>query len=260
MNVIEAFAKRNSGLKCCNKTSFIVCPDIMAGLISCSHTEIYFSVKKRYNNKSKLGTGKRKNKVKTIVIVLESPHVDEFASCASRKYVIFYDDEITATPAIGKTGDKLQKFFEDKVKKTGFIDENTEYRVILMNSVQYQCSLGYPTNKYRDHVWLDLWFNYKLRDDFKKRLASYHPDFIVNCCTKGNHTAEVEAPNGTKTLINREYLDYCCIPKKVNPATLHDYVQDAIDEYVKESKMEVKTYKGTHPYSWRDDKEFDLIA
>ena len=62
--------------------------------------------------------------------------------------MIFFDDKILANPALGKTGNNLQKYFTHNnlnnliEKSIHDLHKYKKYKVILMNSIQYQCSLG----------------------------------------------------------------------------------------------------------------------
>ena len=48
-----------------------------------------------------------------------------------------------------------------------------KYKVILMNSIQYQCSLGCNPKKYRDHNWIQYWFS-QGKEEFLERLQIYN--------------------------------------------------------------------------------------
>lgn len=120
---------------------------------------------------------------KNIIIVLESPHVEEYA------------DKSFINPALGITGCCLQKYFTRILARTIdsrilSLDKNTIYNVILMNAVQYQCSQGKDTKCFRDKFWCMLWFsneNDKNYLDFMNRLKLYNPSIIINACTIGEH-------------------------------------------------------------------------
>lgn len=69
-----------------------------------------------------------------IVIVLESPHINEF-------------DPITGAaigPAAGKTGVNFKKYFQQLITSSAIYQhvKNKVCHIILLNAVQYQCSLG----------------------------------------------------------------------------------------------------------------------
>ena len=71
--------------------------------------------------------------------------------------------------------------------------ENGQYAIMLVNAIQYQCSLGKETKYYRDAVFDEMW---KEEDgdeqSLKVRLEKINPDIIINCCTKGRYTEEEE--------------------------------------------------------------------
>ena len=122
-----------------------------------------------------------KNKVNDrIVIILESPHKDE------------YSKQITA-PAMGTTGENINKYLLDILnKKIGNPQgDKKEYDVILMNAIQYQTSLGIDTEYFRDRVWLTLWNKGVARDEFIRKLEDYKPDIIFNFCTNGSHKKDL---------------------------------------------------------------------
>ena len=118
-----------------------------------------------------------------IILVLESPHVAEF-------------DPITKKalgPCKGKTGENikmhLSKILENN--QIGLTLYHREYDIVLLNAIQYQCSLGEDTKLYRDAMFLYYWEQPDFRKDFLKRLDSarniYSESILVNCCTKGEH-------------------------------------------------------------------------
>lgn len=128
--------------------------------------------------------------IPTIVVVLESPHKDEFFDGNSER-----DDPM---PAMGDTGDNIIKYFSSVLMKyinqigmsNGVISrrtsgiENGKYRIALVNVVQYQCSLGEPTKEFRNKVFCKMWNFPKVKKDFIHRLKIVNPTIIINCCTK----------------------------------------------------------------------------
>lgn len=210
------------------------CEDVTVGLIKNSLENFWFDKTLRRKNNLVIHNN---TDIKTVVIILESPHTAE------------YDGEFVS-PALGTTGKNLQKHFSDIFRS---IYNKDDYRIILMNSIQYQCSLGVNTHKYRDNMWLKLWFKENLRKNFIKRLISYEPDIIFNFCTYGNHSLEPSLPNGCKSSLNQKYIEHSIAPLKFNgetPSSLRKLVTNAIFE----SGVHAKIYEGTHPSSWRIPK------
>ncbi|MDN5343487.1 MAG: hypothetical protein PWP28_2367 [Oceanotoga sp.] len=187
-----------------------------------------------------------------IIIILESPHVEEFNS----QKLNF------PAPAMGKTGENLQKYFIESMKK---YLENKNYNIILMNSIQYQCSLGYDTNIYRDRLWLELWEYEDYDCDFINRLNIYEPDIIVNLCTKGSHKKDPYMKEGAKSSINKKYLDSLINKdkyKKIKKTTLKDLTQEKINRFLYSQNKNIKCYSGRHPSFWsiiRNRKIEELI-
>lgn len=213
-----------------------------------------------------------KNKVNDrIVIILESPHKDE------------YSKQITA-PAMGTTGENINKYLLDILnKKIGNPQgDKKEYDVILMNAIQYQISLGIDTEYFRDRVWLTLWNKGVARDEFIRKLEDYKPDIIFNFCTNGSHKKDLiyildKKKNSNMTY---QYIDslnlnierkednnlyigekvvYKVTPKdSTNVYLLKGFVQTAIEES-NLSSGNVKIFKGPHPSSWisKDSEEYE---
>ena len=209
------------------------CNDILVGEYCDGLLTCYFDKKSRILHQHELDIAKE-YEGKTIVIVLESPHICE------------YDDDFVS-PALGVTGNNLGKWFSDILTT---VPLEGKYRIILMNSIQYQCSLGRNTKQYRDAMWLKLWFKERLKENFKKRLHSYSPDIIFNLCTCGGHRLEENVPNGCKSVINQKYINKCISPHKfqgTSTTTLRKLVSDAILEL----DIEAILFEGNHPASWK---------
>jgi len=140
-----------------------------------------------------------------LILVLESPHIDEFID--------------TPGPAKGFTGEMIRKHLSEAYDLTGWL----EYGLILLNAIQFQCSLGSNTAVYRDRIFRATWIQGG-RENFQSRLqASYRlGDQIMNCCTKGN--------------------DF-----EINPP-LRSLVENAI----RQVNPTIQTIKRMHPAAWRD--------
>ena len=136
--------------------------------------------------------------MKTIVIVLESPHTNEFFKDNNKWQSI--------GPACGKTGkhlylwlpEVLLKYFpfvvDEETKKAKYYSlkdiESGLYAIKLVNAIQFQCSLGKDTAECRDAVFSEMWDKNEAIDSFIKRVKEAHPDIIINCCTRGNIKTE----------------------------------------------------------------------
>ena len=98
----------NKHINFVKKIEYRTCPDILVG----HDKEFWFSKKERIKHKNELNIfdslKTRKKDELIIVIILESPHISEFST---KREDDFFDDKILANPALGKTGNNLQKYF-----------------------------------------------------------------------------------------------------------------------------------------------------
>ena len=96
-----------------------------------------------------------------------------------------------------------------------------KYKVCLINAIQYQCSLSAPTKTYRDEVFIQMWENDTIKNDFKERLQKIkNLKIVINACTKGESQS----------------------------VKLRVMVQEVIDEIL----PNVKKFHSNHPSSWRE--------
>ena len=144
-----------------------------------------------------------------IIILLESPHKDEF-------------NEKPYMPAKGDTGKKILQYFPAKCPALPC----PKYRVLLVNAIQYQCSLGVPTKNNRTDIFLYMWSKKNIKRNLEKRLKKYSSNIIINCCTK----------SGVENLR--------CL------------VQKEISKYKYEKQ--VKFYSAVHPSIWKNTSKIHL--
>lgn len=132
---------------------------------------------------------------KTIVIILESPHKDEYLCNVGHPIA----------PAQGSTGSNIQGWLDRVLLSCPALrgelmglSAGTGIRVLLSNPVQFQASLASiiksgslckktrddVREKVRDAVWNALWDEERIKTCFKNRLRTYSPDYIINTCTK----------------------------------------------------------------------------
>lgn len=151
-----------------------------------------------------------------IVLILESPHKEEFNPSNSVTPV--------NGPAYDKTGDNINEWLSEMLPQimddTTPSNEMESYEIALVNTIQYQCSLGEKTSKYRDKTLWKCWKHKAVRLDFCERVR----------CAIGTHT-------GKSIIIN------CCTTGKLHRSN-HDLVNIALDD------MEISFYESTHPYGW----------
>jgi hypothetical protein len=144
------------------------------------------------------------NKFKNIVLILESPHKDEYKKEDNKLIPIA---PAQANQKNKDTGYAIETFFTSKIlSQIEDIVIKNDSRVIITNPIQYQASLhnilGSVTIErklrgcLRDSVWKSLWSVKKIRLDFFSRLTSYQPYLIINACTGGTSDRDSDGLNG----------------------------------------------------------------
>ena len=190
-------------------------------------------IKTRKDNEEEIKNHITQHALKTIVIVLESPHINEF----------FKDNNEWQSigPACGKTGQNLHKWLPEVLLnyfpcKIGTKDthykadhysckdiEAGEYAIKLVNAIQYQCSLGNETTPskkskeqeqyYRDDMFVELWENNtEVSESFIERVKESSPGIIINCCTKGDFGKDEKTlKDRVQKGIDKIYKDLNCL-------------------------------------------------
>ena len=172
------------------------CSDQLVGYINFNGTTFEYQGGDVFSLTRKIHVGQRRNDVnystlptisknKAIVVLLESPHVDEFQ--------VVQQTYLTA-PAWGSTGNRFNtQFIKVLNRHIALINSQfplrakEDFDVYIINAIQYQCSLGIrPINKTRrDYVFSQLWnqFPDSFEQDLIDRLNFVNPDLIINACT-----------------------------------------------------------------------------
>ena len=191
--------------------------------------------------------------IPTILVILESPHIDEYETNGMPKLPLMNDSN-------------FRTHFFSKLGEMKVVLDKSIYQVVFMNAIQLQCSLGMPTAYYRDYVFLYYWE--KLYKNFENRLTSFISEHnvacIVNACTIGGHKNCPKLYNyKTKQQVNM--CNSCCksfikrlginkdlifVNKKTKKETyrLNDFVNKSIAKVT--NLTPIKVYKCTHPSSW----------
>jgi hypothetical protein len=136
------------------------CPDQFVGVIS--------EIERQEEFTDRYPASKRPPNLPCVLLVLESPHKAEFDA----------DPE----PAKGGTGRNIVRYF----RHIPGLDDKGDFGLLLVNAVQFQCSLGKSTSLCRDAVFSDVWesggeafFASRIRELYRDG------DVVVNCCTRG---------------------------------------------------------------------------
>ncbi|WP_382321335.1 hypothetical protein ACFJI0_17025 [Hydrogenophaga sp. UC242_53] len=148
-----------------------------------------------------------------LIVVLESPHIEEF------------EGDLGPAKNASGTGFALACWLRTVV---GHEADDKDYSVILVNAVQYQCSLGCAPKAHRDEIFMAVWQDYG-EIDFKERLTAIHRkgDIVLCCCTAG----------------------------KTKPP-LRELVLDAINDALNEAKV----LRRRHPASWARNRNYREAA
>jgi hypothetical protein len=161
----------------------------------------------------------------TIVVLLESPHRDEYTRDDSRFKPI--------APAQGDTGTRFRKRLPDVINEAWKQLKVTHklastYSIILANPIQWQASLArYYSEELkksvRNRVWKCLW-NYKDGEDlivqryFKDRLREYKPRLIINACT-ANLSSNIDSYFLRSKESQDSILDNCRVVRTYHPSS-----------------------------------------
>ncbi|WP_152436123.1 hypothetical protein [Aeromonas molluscorum] len=120
---------------------------------------------------------------KPIVIVTESPHIEEFK--VSNLNDLTSNKPVSARPVNGRTGLNIIKFLVELLKNEDLLTESGSYPVIVINALQEQCSEGNTdTNIHRTKNFIKLWPERK--HFLQERLITLTPTLVINACTMGN--------------------------------------------------------------------------
>lgn len=139
---------------------------------------------------------------------------------------------------------------------SGKLDE-FNYFIYVVNSIQYQCSLGVVTKEFRDYVWLTLWLDEEIRKDFINRLKIINPSVILNCCINRSHKRKIKndiiSLNHSKTSkkISLKYL------KTIKYNVSNNIISDNNNlEVLKYDKAEEVKLKGVVKYQIEENLKF----
>ena len=131
------------------------------------------------------------DKLPTIIVILESPDVSEYKKATT--------SGSTAEPARGRTGYAIMEYLVNRLKT----DEHfKQWRIALINPIQYSCSLGRLLSPRRKKYVFNSLFTGDIVECFKRRLDAMkkNRDYaIINCCTKDGRDKIDEILNNQDT-------------------------------------------------------------
>ena len=192
----------------------------------------------------------KQEKDRIIVLVLESPHKDEFDSNGNEIKPFFHREKIE---------NNANKIFGKILKNS----HNNEYCLYFMNAIQLQCSLGFDTELFRDYVFLYYWNNKK--EDFERRLNDFisnekNVSYVINVVTKGSHSKypylfnkTTQSLEYTFKKVGKKFLKKFCDNGDNSIKSLQDIVDVSISKIINKNEQ-IAHKRGTHPSGWYSDK------
>jgi hypothetical protein len=208
----------------------VPCPDQLVGNVAAGHPSLCNFDRQPIPRTRRAGS-------LAIILVLESPHTDEFTwrqDCGAW---------VAIGPAAGPTGRNIRTHLSKILERF----PTREYMIYLMNAIQHQCSLGQKlkckqARCLRDKVFSTYW-NPTGRNDFMERLSQhYHPgDILINACTGAKN---MEDAANLKMMVEEAIL--CQVPSLSSKSIQWG------------NPREVTSDMGTHhPRSWFGNPTFD---
>lgn len=184
-------------------------PDVLRYIIKVSRNEVTILkfVEHRFESPSYnhylTEEGCNENFQQSILLVLESPHKDEY----------YYDEQnhllIPKSPAQGPTGRNIENCLRhvlEELSNSYGLDDGC-YKLIIVEPIPYMCSLGVfykgkLNEDIRNRVWKAIWSVSEIENDFVKRCREYNPKYIINGCTDYSDGGELLTEIIRKVLVN----------------------------------------------------------
>ncbi len=173
-------------------------------------------------------------------MILESPHKKELKTPIG--------------PAKGKTGENIGNYLNKVFKSysSNPLRPKTKYDLILLNAIQFQCSMGLPTDFFRTISFLGLWYQ-SGRSSFIERVSRLNfdkSDIVFNACTLGtkSHFKSIFDKSLTKKAL-QEIFDNENIEFE-RETGLRGIIDEVIDSIQKDK--EFTFLKVNHPSNWHN--------
>ena len=191
----------------------------------------------------------------SLIVVLESPHINEFSS--SGKGLLPLQNDTYFKREFYQAISLSSKIGSDVKNK---INSANSYYVYLVNPIQLQCSLGVPPKYYRDYVFLYYWETmYKDFESRLQRLLNRNTIAIINLCTQGDHsncnnffnwkTQKMDYMGnkcGTRFLSRLGFND----PNNNTPKSLQSIIEASVKKVIFQAQLSTPYTIGAHPSSW----------
>lgn len=190
-------------------------------------------------------TPEHKGNRRKFVLIMESPHKDEFD-----KHNQFLG------PAVGDTGENISSHLAQLIQNILALNIEVagDYDLILMNAVTFQCSLGFSTDYFRDLIFIGLWFDGG-KEHFQNRIRGLNltpNDIVLNCCTQGSHKHFKQTFNkgpfnkvALKELFSNDSIDYLC----------KDGLSKLVFDALISCNISANVLRAPHPVMWSMNPE-----
>lgn len=238
------------------------CKDEVIAVVEVRETSISIRRTKEYETKF-VGLEtfhEYKNKCKEpIVIVTESPHVEEFNVFGVNDLTT--NKLVSSRPVNGTTGENIMSCLVTLLNNSMLSFPDGDYPVIVVNALQEQCSEGEDPKRHRTKNFIKLWESRK--HFLVERLGSLEPCIVLSSCTVGDfflENGESAYQSGERTsfeehfrsLLNNDFN----LSKSENSSTytfldsfdLSGLVLSAIHDTYGNRDMYI--YKTSHPAAW----------
>ena len=205
-----------------------------------------------------------------IVIVTESPHVEEFNNVNIVDFTSA--TSVNSRPVNGVTGQNIMNHLLGLLKQESITLAPGRYPVIVINAIQEQCSLGVDTKCYRTKNFIAYWPSKK--NILISRLSNLNPILVINSCTVGDFyldDGESAFQQGNRSSFEKHFLELIektiSYKNQINPIhqdtiemhgsiDLAGMVMSVINNVFSNTCRIEKT---THPSSWsKNNPRFQL--
>ncbi|MCE7537747.1 hypothetical protein [Aliivibrio fischeri] len=253
---------------------FKVCDDEIFGVFVVKNSNIQF--RRTLNHKSIfVGLNEYQKHIniyqRPILIVTESPHVDEFVVNGLKDLTTGLP--VNSRPVNGFSGSKIEEYGLYILQKLSITLPDGLYPLVVINALQEQCSEGQNPKRLRTRNFIKLWPN--RMDYFERRIQNWNPIAIINACTAGDFYLKADsgeltmkgAVDGTnRSVFNRnfrellekefQYVETQRLDDIETPLIfMGDISLSGLVMYVIDSvynNTETLIYKTSHPSAWRN--------
>lgn len=184
INYLPNFEFKNIDVTASNT---LVCPDQYVATYSSQGNvlsqRMYEDIDYFYDNRGNPNCNN--SKLNIIAVIVESPHVDEYK---------FQNGVLVPVGPLVGSWEEFETHFGKALQSScvkNNVASNSQYNVVFLNAVQYQCSTGRNLNQKlnrnkKDENVINCWFS-GFNDDLEKRLIALKPEIIIDLSGKSQN-------------------------------------------------------------------------